>query len=180
MVVLQRGEPKRSIRTRVLVVADANQRRFEQAHDGGEHLRARNARQAQVGGNAPAQPGQMFGEGQHAVVFRAIAQLAPFQVIAVLIAAARIASGRLQMAVGTPTDPDVRIRRWNRELANARHDPGIANRRATRIEVLEIRSAPFAPESWLVIADVHQLPGLVQRGHRDRAGWLDSFAERLF
>jgi hypothetical protein len=111
----------------------------------------------------------MLGERQHAVVLGAIAQLAPARVIAVLLAPARIAPGRLQMAICAPADPDVGVGRRNRELADACKDSRVANPRAARVEVLELRPATLAPKSRLVVADVHQRRGLAQRAHRDRA-----------
>src|SRR6187401_3714027 len=109
----------------------------------------------------------MLGESQHAIVLGAIAQLAPVQVVAILLSTARVAPGRLQMAIGVPADPDIGVGRWNRELTDARQNPVIANPRAARVEVLELGPAALAPKSRLAVADVYQSWGLAQRGHRD-------------
>jgi hypothetical protein len=62
---------------------------------------------------------------------------APARVIAVLLATARVASGRLQMAIGMGADPYIAIGRWNRETANARENGWISDGFATRVEIDE-------------------------------------------
>ena len=52
--------------------------------------------------------------GQHAAELRFVSDLAPPGVIAVLLATPRIAAGRLDVAVGTGTDPHVGVCRRNR------------------------------------------------------------------
>ena len=78
-----------------------DERRLEQADDGRQHLAPR---QAAAGRGLPRRccrmAGQRFGEGDHPAVFRFVAHRAPPRVIAVLLAALRVAAGRLQVAVG--------------------------------------------------------------------------------
>jgi hypothetical protein len=58
-------------------------------------------------------------ELQHAFVLGALAHFAELGVVLVLLAAARIAPGRLQVAVGTRADPHVGPGRRDRQLADA-------------------------------------------------------------
>src|SRR5262249_54129831 len=54
-----------------------------------------------------ADTGQGLGEGDHALVLRFVADRAPAGVVEVLLAAAGVAAGGLQMAVGPRADPDL-------------------------------------------------------------------------
>ena len=96
--VAQRRQAVRAIRSRVFVVADANQRLFEQLHDRREHLLARQTLASHVLAGPPADGRQCLREPDHAVVFRFVADLAPLRVIAILFAAARVAPGRLKVS----------------------------------------------------------------------------------
>ena len=71
---------------------------------------------------------QAVGEGQHVMVFGALAHLPEARVIAVLLAATRIAAGGLDMTVGLRADPHI--------------CPGRGN--GKRLDALEGRSIRFA------------------------------------
>ena len=100
VAVAQRRQAERAVVARVLLVADADERRLQQAHDGRQHLAPGQARQPQVGGDAPREA--RAARAPNAImrlVLVLVALLAPARVIAVLLAAARVAPGRLEVAV---------------------------------------------------------------------------------
>ena len=98
--VAQRGQAVAVVAARVVVVADADQRGLQQVHDGGQHLLARQAATRHVLRDALADGRQRPRELHHVLVLRAVAHLAETRVVAVLLAAARVAPGGLQVAVG--------------------------------------------------------------------------------
>ena len=112
--------PKRPFCLRVLLVADADQRRLEQPHDRGQHLLARQAAaargRARPRRGCAAAPGRTRSCGSYLASSR---DLAPARVVAVLLAAPRVAAGRLDVAVGERADPDVRPGRRDGERADA-------------------------------------------------------------
>src|SRR4029079_9775383 len=77
VAIAQRREAERIVRLRVALVADAKARRFEEAHEGGEHLLARQARALQVLGDATAYRRQCARELHHVVELVRVALLAP-------------------------------------------------------------------------------------------------------
>ncbi len=85
---------------RVLVVADADQRCLQQPDDQRQDLLPRQPVAPQVGLDALADARQRLAEGNHVLILVGIANLAPLRVIAVLLASLRIASGRLDVAIG--------------------------------------------------------------------------------
>src|SRR5262249_14428548 len=109
--VPHRRQAVRVVVARVLFVADANERLLEQPDDRGEDFRARKARSPQVGVGTTTNPGKRAAEVDEAAVLARVADLAPLRVIAVLLAAARVAAGRLEMTARLGTDPDVLPRR---------------------------------------------------------------------
>ncbi len=141
--VAQRGEPVRPVLARVSRIAHANQRHVQQVDHGGQHLVARQARCRQLRGHRLAYARQRCSERQQPAVLVRIAEGPPVGVIAVLLAAPGVATGRLQMAVRVRTDPHIGIGRRDRQLVDARDDGGIADALAARIEVDE--AAALAP-----------------------------------
>ncbi len=115
VLLTQRREAERLVVPRILLVADANERLLEQLHDGGKDLFARQAGAAHVGGRARANARQGLSERDQAAVFHFVAHLSPSRVITILLASARIAAGRLQVAVRIRADPNVRPRRGDDE-----------------------------------------------------------------
>ena len=104
----QRGEAVGAVLAHVFVVADADQRLVEQAHDRGEDLPAAQVGRAQVALEALAQERQHLAEFQHALELRLVARRPIVGVVAVLLAPARIRAGRLDMTVRVGADPDAR------------------------------------------------------------------------
>ena len=112
--VAQRGQPVAFVGAGVVLVADADERRVEQMHDGGEHLAAAEPwRCACARRSAGAARGSMRAERDHALVLVGVARLAPARVIAILLAPARVAARRLDVAR--------RRRRRSRRLVGGRH-----------------------------------------------------------
>src|SRR5581483_6190527 len=104
VAIAQRGEPERSVLARVLFVADANQAGLEEAHHGGQHLLAGEAGPPEIARDRAADPGQRAAERDHAVILGLVADLAPATVISILLAAPRVPSGGLDVAVRQRTD----------------------------------------------------------------------------
>ena len=95
-------------------------RHVEQPHDRRDDplpaQRRAGAGRARRGAGCGAAP----GERDQPVVLRLVAHLAPPRVVAVLLAAARVAPGRLDVAVRRRADPDVGPRRRDRERVDSR------------------------------------------------------------
>src|SRR5437763_6712051 len=104
----------------ILVVADPDAGQLEETDHGREDLLPRQAGTAQVLLDPLPEPGQCLAERQHAAEFGFVAYLAPSRMVAVLLPAASVPSGRLDMAVGVLGDPDIGVGRRHRERA----DPG--------------------------------------------------------
>jgi hypothetical protein len=135
--VTQRGQPERAVEPRVLVVTDPDERELEQADDRGEDLLAGQPRSGEVGIAAAPDARERSREGEHAVELLRAAPLVPVRVVAVLLAAAVIATGRLQVPVRPRADPDVGPGRRDRECRDAAALLGIADRPAVDIAVRE-------------------------------------------
>src|SRR5258708_4956981 len=104
----QRGEPEGAVLARVLVVAHADEGLVEQHHHGGEDLAPGEIPRAQIAFHALADFGEDFAELEHAAELRLVARLAVQGVVAVLLAAAGVARGRLDMTIGIRGDPALR------------------------------------------------------------------------
>src|SRR5688500_9915194 len=115
----QGGQPVRAVAAQVLAIADAREGAIEQARHQRAHARARHALQRKVAAQPAAQGRQVFAEFAHAAELVAVTQAAPVRMVAILLAAARIATGGLQVAARIGTDPDIAPRRRYRELADA-------------------------------------------------------------
>ena len=156
MAVAQRGQAERAVRARVFLVADAHKRRVEQAHDRRQHGRAarRGAdRRREVGLHALADARQRGAELEHAIELVLVLGETPLRVVAVLLAAARVASGRLQVAVRQRADPDLLVRRRDRQRADARRSAASANALAVGCDVGEAVAVADAPDPRHVVAD---------------------------
>ena len=169
--VAERREAERAVLARVALVADPDERRREQPHDGGEHLRARHARQREIAPRARADARQRRAERAQAAVLRLVAHLAPARVIAILLAAARVARRRLDVAVRRATDPHVAPRRRHDEAMDAAELLAIAHERAVGRAVAEADRRLFAADAGLGVAHVAK-SRITRRGDRlgdDRA-----------
>src|SRR5207237_142498 len=98
----------------------------------------------QLAAGARANPGQRLHEREQPAVLHFIADRRPLRVIAILLAAARIAARGLQMAVRVGAYPDVCPRRWNREGADASERRARADAAAVRADVIRMGCASFS------------------------------------
>ena len=90
-----------------------------------------------------------FGE---VVELVGVAQLAPARVVAILLAPARVAAGRLQVAALVVADPDVGPCRRNGEPADTLERRRIVHALAFRADIGERRSRCLAPQPRLLVA----------------------------
>ncbi len=127
VVIAQRGQAIRVILPDIFFIAHADERGFEQAHDRGKHFVARQAGQAQVAADAGADARQGLAKSDQAREFALVACFAPAGMIAILLAAAIVAPGGLQMAARVGADPDVGPGGWNHQRADALERRGIAD-----------------------------------------------------
>ena len=79
--------------------------------------------------------------------------------IPMLLAAARITSGGLQMSVGSGTNPHISPGRWNCERLDARQVFGIAQFLPVDAEVSEAFAVALAREARRLIGDISQADG---------------------
>src|ERR1700733_13461128 len=98
------------------------------------------------------------GTPGHARVLRLVTHRVPPRVVAVLLSAARVAAGRLDVAVRERADPDLLPRGRNGERADARERRLVVDRLAARGDVREIGPAadPLAANPRPVVVDVPQ------------------------
>ena len=88
-----------------------------------------------------------------------VADFAPAFMIAVLLAAARVTSGCLNVSVWNRTDPDVFIRRWNRERFDAAQLALVSDGFAVGIEIREVAPAQLARDAGPRVVNVAK-PGI--------------------
>ena len=120
MMMANGGQAEALVVARVLGIADPDERGLEQTHHGRQHPLARQAWAAQVGIHARPDLRQCPREHQDPVELVGIADLPPLLVVAVLLAPARIASGRLEMAARMRADPHGGPCRRDRQPAQPR------------------------------------------------------------
>ena len=163
MVVAQRSQAVGAVAARVFDVADPLQRLGHDRDHDRQHLRAREARSRQVRAQPTAQAWQRPAEGGQALELAVAAHLRPVRVVAVLLALAGIAAGRLQVAIGQQADPYVGVGRGNGQAADALHDPGIAHGAPVRIPIGEALAGTKATDPRRLVAHVDQ-PGVAGNG----------------
>jgi hypothetical protein len=86
-----------------------------------------------------------------------VADLAPPLMVAVLLAAARVATGGLQMPVGDRTDPDVAPRRRNHKQPNALERSFVTHFPTVGIDEAEAVARSLAANPRVVVADVSEM-----------------------
>ncbi len=148
----QRGKSERVILARVFFVADSNPADLEQSHDCGQDLFTRQPGQGQIAIDLTPNGRQLFAERQHPVVFGCVTNLAPALVIPMLLPASGISTGRLNVAVGQRTDPNVAPCGRNRKRADALELLGVADDLAGGVGINKT-PAP-ASISWRIVRDV--------------------------
>src|SRR5258708_34312196 len=119
MAIAQGGQPEALVLTSIFGIPDTRERDLEQADEGGEDALTRQASKREIRLDAGADARQDAGEEQHAPVLRLVAHAAPARMIAVLLAAPRIAPDRLNMAVGIRADPNIGPGRRHRKRPDA-------------------------------------------------------------
>jgi hypothetical protein len=175
VAIAQRRQPERLVLARVFLVADAHEGRVEEANDRRQHgvaARHRADRRGEVGGDALPDARQRRAELEHALELVGVLGEAPVGVIAILLAPARVASGRLDMAVGAQADPDVFVRRRDREGPDALQFGRLAHPLAVGADVPEVVADADAPDAGRLIAHPDQAARRVDAGdgfrHRAR------------
>src|SRR5206468_8658937 len=107
---------------------------------------------------------QDLAEGEQALVLRLVADLLPLRVVAVLLAPARVAAGRLDVAARMRADPDVGPGRRDRERPDARDRLAVADQLAVGIEVGERPAGPAPSDAGRAVDDVAEAGRLGRRG----------------
>src|SRR5262249_46182823 len=134
---------------------------------------ARQARPAEVGVGTMPDLGQRLRERDQASVLHLVAHFAPQPVVAVLLASARVAAGRLQMTARVWTDPDVLPRRRNHQRADALQLRRSANEAAVGGDIAHARLRADALDAWRAaivhVTESGDLRGLRRRQRRLRA-----------
>src|SRR5690606_17399478 len=92
---------------RILARAYPDQRQLQQTDDDSDHFLLCQRLAFHIAGDTPAYPWQRRGEFAQLLIFRRIAYLVPLFMVAILLASARIAGRRLDMAVFVRTYPDI-------------------------------------------------------------------------
>ncbi|MCW0466763.1 hypothetical protein NB705_003836 [Xanthomonas sacchari] len=156
VAVAQRGQAVGAVAACVFGIAHAHQGLGHQRHHHRQHLVARVAGQRHVATQAPAQPRQGLAEGDDALELAVAAHLRPVDVVAVLLAPARVAAGGLQVAVVARADPHFGVGRRDRQLADALQGGRIAHRAAVRQTVAEPLAGAAADDARLLVADIDQ------------------------
>jgi len=150
------GEPERIVLFRVALVADADAGALQQLHDERQHLAARQSRKPQVGAHLAANARQGVRELGEKLELVGISQLAPTRVVAVLLAALRVAPCRLQVAALVAADPDIRPCRRDGKRLDALDRLRVADACAVAIQVLEAFTAVPARVALLAVAGIAQ------------------------
>jgi hypothetical protein len=107
VAVAHGGKPVAAILAGIFLIADPDERDLQKAHDGRQDLLAGQPAARLVLSHARAKTRQRPGEREHAVELGGVADRAPIGMVAVLLAASRIAPGRLQVAFAIGADPDL-------------------------------------------------------------------------
>src|SRR4029450_12423383 len=124
------------------------------AHDRRQHLAAVEAGPAEVALHRAPDARQGLGEGDHAIELRAVADLAPARVVAILLAPAGIAADGLDVAPGIGADPDVGPGRRDGQRPDAFQGGRIAHRASGGATVTERSPGGDTPDAGVTVADV--------------------------
>ncbi|MFT3789272.1 MAG: hypothetical protein QM770_24345 [Tepidisphaeraceae bacterium] len=145
VAVLDRGQAEAFVAAGVFVVAHTGERLLQQRDDSGQHLLARQAFQLQVAVHGSAQARKCLREVDDAFVLRFVAGGAEVRVIAGLLSAPRVATGRLQVAGRSRADPDIGPRRRNDQRLDAGERGGVRDAPAgAGVDVVEALAVTFA------------------------------------
>ena len=112
----------RLVRTRIFGIANAYQRLFKKADHGCQNLLSGQSFADHVRRHTLSQRRKGGGELHDVFVFRLVAKLAPFRMIAILLATAGVEAGGLDMPIADRADPDLFIRRRNADGLDTTHN----------------------------------------------------------
>src|SRR5258706_6767638 len=170
--VAQGGEAEGVVLLRIFGVANEDQRRFEEIHNGGENLLPRQAAPRKILVYPLAELRQRLAKGAEACKFGLVAYASPAGVIAVLLTASSVAAGGLEVTVGPLADPDVRPRRRDRQLLDALDHLAVLDRFPLWIEKRKPLACLATANAGLVVGDVAQARdlGALHRVVDDRDG----------
>src|SRR3546814_7637660 len=101
------------------------------------------------------------------MILRLVPNRAPARMIAILLAPAGVAAGRLNVAAGMRADPDVRPCRRYRQRPDARQRFALRDPRSVRAAVTEALAGLAPADPRTVVADVAQAR---LTGHRRAVG----------
>ncbi|MNH13783.1 hypothetical protein D3C79_733650 [compost metagenome] len=171
VAVAQRGQAVGFVVAQVALVANTDQCVVQQADHQCHYLFPVQPRARQVCLQLCAKLGQCLGKGQHAPIFVLIAQLAPLGVVAVLLAATRIAPCGLQVALRVGADPHVGVGRRDHQGGDARQRFTVAHTLALGIQIDETVTPAAPAQAGLAIVNVMQAGGQVAVRHGRQASF---------
>ena len=145
---------------RVVVVSDADQRRLQQMHDGRQHFFARQSAKGHMLQDLLADRGQRVGESNDMLVLGAFSDLTEAWVVAVLLAALRVAPCRLNVAIREGAYPDFRPRRRDRERLDAFQDIFFGQFRAVRARIAKTGPGFLAAYAGAPVRNIAKTRGL--------------------
>jgi hypothetical protein len=168
----QGGRSEALVLPGVLLIANAQIFGVEQPDDRGEHGLAVERALVEVLLHGAAQPGQSLAELQQAGEFGRLGVRPEIRVVAVLLAAAGVDPGRLQMAVGIGAEPVVGIGRWKTDRIQPVDRLAVGDALAFFVEIGPVAAHPLARVAGFAIAAVAQHQWLLASviGRHKRAG----------
>src|SRR5271154_4696987 len=111
VTIAQSRQPETLVVACVFRVADASAGGVKQRYHGRKYFLSRQIWKRQIASELAAQLRQRIAEGNHTVELRVVAHLPPLRMVAILLAAARVLAGGLQVAAWAEADPDVFVGR---------------------------------------------------------------------
>jgi len=140
----------------VFHVADAYARGIEQHHHGCDDLLTRQTWKRQISSELAPQLRQRRAEGHHMVELCAVAHLPPARMVTILLAAAGILAGGLEVSPWAHADPHILVRRRDRKTRDAPQFTGVRQPPLRRSHVVETFTGADATDSRLVAGDVDE------------------------
>jgi hypothetical protein len=160
VAILQRGEPVAIVLLGVVVVSDPDERRFQQVHDGGQHLFTWKATERHVLTDLFPYGGKSVSERNNVLVFRAFPDLTKPRVVAILFSSFGIPTGRLNVAIRIGADPNIGPSRRYSERRYARQIINLGQLRPVSAAVVEAPPRFYPPDSRPGIRHVPQAHSL--------------------
>jgi hypothetical protein len=167
MAVAQRRQAVAAVAPRIISVADADQRRFEQMDRRRQNFFARQPALAHVGVDPRADRGKHARKTQYPLVFGLFAARSERRMIPILLASPQIAPCGLDMAVRRRADPDIRPGGRNDETAQPRQPGLVGDALAARIAIRKSLAGLVARDAGFAVGDVKQSRSL---GFRRKSG----------